>query len=357
MVSLTILLTVERPTGSYRDGGFAVAAFALLSGVTAPFRGRLVDRRGARVALPAMAIGYAAALVALDLAAHAGAPAWLLIGLGGCVGGSTAPLFASGRAVWPQAVEPELLRHGYAMTSLLLDVGQVAGPALASLLFLVSSWVGALVVGPAAIAGALLSIPTRDPAHYSHDPRPMPSLRHSRALLGLLAISIVLGVSQGLVQVTVPAAAGRWESPSLAGPLLAAFAAGSVIGALWFGSRSWRVPVIDRYLRAVLLLGLLLAPATLAGSPAALAPLLLLAGLAFGPATVSLFETLDAIVPGSGAESLTWVTTAEAAGSAVGSAVAGILAVRVGFAVPFAIASLVLVVPAALALVLRRSSG
>lgn len=354
MVSLTVLLSVERSTSSFPDGGFAVGAFALAAGASAPFRGRLVDRRGARTWLPGLALGFAGSLVALDLAAHDRGPAWLLISLGGLVGASTPPLFASARAVWPQAVEPGLLRRGYATTSLLSDVGQVSGPALASLLFLISAWVAPIVCGAAALAGALLSLPTRHPASYRHEPTPMPRLFASRGLPGLLAISVAFGTGVGLVQVAVPTLAGRWHHAPLAGPLLAAFALGSVVGALWFGSRSWHRPVIDRYLWSVLAVGALLVPAVFAGSPASLAPLLFLAGLAFGPATVSLFETLDVLAPGSGAEALTWVTTAEATGTAAGSALAGLLVVHGGTWTPLALASGVLIAPAALALGLRR---
>jgi hypothetical protein len=78
MLSLTVLLTVERPTGSYRDGGFAVAAFALCTGLTAPFRA--ASSTGAApgsCSLPRP--GYAASLLALDLAAHGSGPLWLLI--------------------------------------------------------------------------------------------------------------------------------------------------------------------------------------------------------------------------------------------------------------------------------------
>src|SRR4051794_30316184 len=78
MLTLTVLLTVERSTGSYRTAGFAVAAWALLAAASAPFRGRLIDRGGARLWLPAMATGYASFLVVLDLAAHGGAPGWAL---------------------------------------------------------------------------------------------------------------------------------------------------------------------------------------------------------------------------------------------------------------------------------------
>ncbi|HWE81083.1 MAG TPA: MFS transporter [Gaiellaceae bacterium] len=354
MVGLAVLLTVERPTGSYSDGGFAVAAFALAAGLSAPFRGRAVDRWG-RACLPGMAVGYAIALVVLDVAAHEGGPPALLVCLGGSIGLTTPPLFASARVVWAQAVPPDLVRRGYAMTALLYDVGQVAGPALASLFFLGSTWLAAFVVGTTGIAAAILSLPTRNPEHFEHAPKPMPRLRESRSLLGILAVSIVLGASSGLIQVGVPVSASRWHHGSLAGPLLAAFAVGSVLGGLWYGSRQWLGPVIDRYLIAVLALGLLLAPGLLAGGPATLVPVLVLAGLAFGPATVALFETLDVVAPGTGAESLTWITTAEAAGSAGGSAIAGVLAHHGRPTIPFLLASVVLVVPAGLALLVRQA--
>ena len=82
--------------------------------------------------------------------------------------------------------------------------------------------------------------------------------------------------------------------------------------------------------------------------------ILFLAGLAFGPATVSVFEALDLIAPGAGAEALTWVTTAEAAGSAGGSALAGVLATRSSIAAPFLLGSAATVVAAGAAMVARR---
>jgi predicted MFS family arabinose efflux permease len=354
MYSLTVLLTVERSTGSYREAGFAVAAFALLAGVTAPLRGRLIDRRGARTWLPVLASGYAGFLVALDLAAHSGFPAWVLIACAAGTGVSAPPIFASARPIWGQIVDPVLVRRGYAVTSLIYDLGQVAGPILAAAVFLVSSWPGAIVCGAFAVGGALLSLPAREGLHREAKPAPMPRFRESRALVGLLAVSIVLGGAQGIVIVAVPAAAAKWGHASLAGPLLGLFAAGSVSGALWYGTRRWRASALDRYLGAVVALGILLAPAALAGNAAELGAILLVAGLAFGPATVALFEVLDVIVPGGGAESLTWVTTFEAGGSAAGSALAGVLASRSGISAPFALAAGSTVIGAGAALAVRR---
>ncbi len=353
MTGLTLLLTIQRSTGSYADGGFGVSMCALAAGISAPLRGRLVDQRGARRWLLGLASGYAASLIAIDLGARLGGSLWLLLLIAGCVGANTPPLFSSARAVWPQAVEPPLLRRAYALTSLLNDAGQVAGPALAGALFVVSPWVAPFVCAATGLIGAAFSVPTRKTAHFWHAPRPMPKLFGSPALLGLLGVSILLGCAVGLVQVAVPTVAGHWHESLLGGPLLAAFGLGSVFGALWFGARYWRRTVIERYLFAVLALGILLAPIALAGSPAMLATLLLVAGLAFGPATVSMFESLDVLAPGSGTEALTWVTTAEASGTAFGAAAAGLLVSHVGTRTPFLFASAVLVVPVGLVVYVR----
>src|SRR5262245_28736689 len=68
---LTVLLTAHDATGSYPQAGVATAAFGLTAGASAPFRGRLVDRRGMRPWLPLMAGGYSAALIGLAAVALA----------------------------------------------------------------------------------------------------------------------------------------------------------------------------------------------------------------------------------------------------------------------------------------------
>jgi MFS family permease len=353
MLSLTLLLTVQRATGSYADGGFAVALFALAAGGSAPVRGRLVDRRGAHW-LVVLATGYAASLVLLAVLAHASSQTPSLLVLATLTGLSAPPLFASARSAWPSAVEPSLVRRGYAVTSLIGDVGQVAGPALAGLLVLTGSWLAPLVCAGTCLTAGLLSASAR--TYVGVRPAPMPRLLASRGFPALLGISVVLGAAVGTVQVAVPTIAGRWHEGSLAGPLLAAFALGSVLGALWFGARHWHGGVFDRYLIASLALGALILPIGFAANPWSLALLLLLAGLAFGPATVSLFEVLDVLAPGGGAEALTWVTSAEAGGSAIGSALAGVLAAEGKAWIPCVFSSLLLILAAGAGLLLRKTS-
>ena len=70
------MLAVQEATGSPSAAGFALAAFAVGSSVLAPVRGRLVDRIGARRALPPMALASGAALLAMAAADDAGRRWW-----------------------------------------------------------------------------------------------------------------------------------------------------------------------------------------------------------------------------------------------------------------------------------------
>ena len=166
----------------------------------------------------------------------------------------------------------------------------------------------------------------------------------------LLAVEIALGIALGLADVAIPAAATRWGQTSYSGFLLGAFALGSVAGGIWFGQRDWKSPPQQRYLVATLLLALALAPPIAATGAATLAPLLIISGLAYGPATISLFEALDTLAPSRATEALTWVTTAGATGTAAGSAASGWAIERFGLWAPFAAASLTLAATAALGL-------
>ncbi len=345
-VTLAVLLSVVDGTGSYASAGLAVAAFSVDSGALAPVRGRLVDRLGGRRTLPPLALGYAGSLAALALLRGS---AWGAAAAALAAGASAPPLVAATRGVWGVVVPEQALRRAYTLTSVVGDVALVGGPPLAAALTLASPLLALGLCGGAALAAALLLAPLaprREPASGR--------LVAAPGFAALLAVSVALGWALGLVEVAVPAAASRWDAAALSGALLACFAAGSVVGGLWFGNRRWRARADRRYLLSVALLALAVAPAAAASSPAALAPVLMLAGLAYGPATVSLFESLDLLAPAAATEGLTWVTTAEAAGSAAGAAVAGVLASRLWPGTPFLLAAGVLAAAALAALAAAR---
>jgi MFS family permease len=340
MVTLALFLTVHRAAGSYGPAGVAVAAFAAGAGALAPLRGRLLDRRGTQPWLIVFAAGHAAALLALAELARTAASPWPLVGLAAVGGASAPPLIASIRAAWPAVVEEPLVRRAYALTSVVGDVAAVAAPALAGLLFVALPWLPLVLAALGALVAALAA---GGVARLPADPKPASAgPLFGRSFVVLLAVEAALGTALGLVEVAVPAAATRWGATAYSGVLLALFAGGSVLGGIWFGGRHWRAPADRRYLVAVLILAAALLPPIAATGAVSLAPLLLVAGLAYGPATISLFEALDELAPLRATEAFTWITTAAAAGTAAGSAAAGWATTGIGLWSAFAAASALL---------------
>jgi MFS family permease len=357
MVGLAIFLTTHRAAGSYGLAGVAVAAFSIGSGVLAPLRGRLLDRRGARPWLIVFAAGYAIALLALAGFAQTDARPWVLVVCAAAGGASAPPLVASLRALWASVVEEALLRRAYALTSVVGDVGLVVAPALAGLLFVVAFWIPLVISALGAVVAALIV------AHNARRPTDQnPATTGAAPLLGrgfvvLTAVEVALGVALGLVEVAVPTAATSWGATAYSGLLLAAFALGSVLSGIWFGQKQWTSTPERRYLVAALLLAVALLPPIIATNAIELAPLLLVAGLGFGPATISLFEALDNLTASRATEAFTWITTSAALGTAVGSAAAGWVTASIGLWAAFAAASATLGIAAATGLALSRKRG
>lgn len=349
MVGLAIFLAAHRESGSYEIAGVSVAAFSVGSGVLAPLRGRVLDRHGARRWLPSFAVGYAAGLLAFAGFVAAGSRSWVLPACAAVAGAMAPPLIASLRALWPRVVEQTLLRRAYALTSVVGDIGLVVAPALGGLLFVVAPWLPLVLCAASAIAAAVVVARASDHLARSEPRTASGSFSMSRLRL-LLVVEVALGGALGLLEVAVPAAATRWGDTTYSGFLLGAFALGSVAGGIWFGRRDWNACPERRYLIATLALALALAPLAAATSAATLAPLLIIAGLGYGPATVSLFEDLDTVAPSHATEALTWITTAGAAGTAAGSAASGLATARLGLWAPFVSASLVLAAAAAVGL-------
>ena len=323
-LSLAIVLTVQHATGSSSTAGAALAGFALGSGVLAPVRGRTVDRYGPRRALVPFALLSGAAVLGLALAAEQGAAGWLLVALPTLGGLSAPPLIASARVLWPHVVAPAELPAAHGVQALLGDLGGVIGPALAGAVAALASPSGALIAcALLPVTGALLlvALPWPEPAPRRHRGGALASA----GMRTLVVADIGLYAAWGALEVALPALADREGAAASAAIPLAAFAAASAVGALVYGTRA--AAAGRRYLLGALALTATLAPLAALGSVWAVSALLLAAGAAFAAVNVATYALLDEVVPeGTGAEALTWLTTAGAGGMAVGAVVAGALA-------------------------------
>jgi MFS family permease len=143
----------------------------------------------------------------------------------------------------------------------------------------------------------------------------------------------------GVLNVAVPAVAQNEGNASAAGVLLAVLSASSMVGGVCYGGRSWRTGPGRRYLWLLGVFAVVVAPLPAAGSFAQLGGLLLVAGLAYAPITISAYLLLDDLAPaGAMTEAYTWLVSADAAGLAAGSAVAGPIVQHAGIALTLALA-------------------
>jgi hypothetical protein len=126
------------------------------------------------------------------------------------------------------------------------------------------------------------------------------------------------------MEISTTAFATDLGSVGLAGALIAAQAAASMAGGLWYGSRQHEAPAAERYPRLCLLLAVGFAPLMVMGSIASAIPLMALSGIAFAPSGAVVFMLIDELAPpGTATEASTWLLTALVAGVAAGTAIGG----------------------------------
>lgn len=350
-IGLLMILRVREMGGSYAEGGLVVAAFALALAVGSPLVGRLVDRRGQTVVLICGAVAASLPLVAMALVPDA-TPIALIGVLAALSGLVHPPLSGCMRALWSTLTPDDDSRHAaFALESSALELTFVIGPVVlvGGLAVATSPGVGLVACALLLIGGTLAFATTPSsrrwrPAAVAGD-RSLAGALASPALLVLFVGVAFMGASFGAIELAVTAFAEEEGSSGLAGPLLGAWAVGSLLGGL-VAARSGASPEPARRV-LVLLVATAVADALLmaAASPSVLALALVLAGSFIAPA----FATLYGMVPdlaraGTLTESYTWLTTGISAGAAAGSALAGVLVAagssREGLAVAAALAAL-----------------
>src|SRR4051794_20501221 len=214
MFGLGILLLAHESSGSFAEAGRVVGAFTLANALGAVVQGRLMDRLGQPPVLRVAAVGHAAAVAGLVLAAQRDAPAWAL-GLAAVGGGLCLPqLPAAMRSLWGTLVaSPEQRETAYAMVTIVFEVGVVTAPVVTAAIAAAVSPAAAVLTGAALGAGAALAFSAtgasrrwRGEAHAAGWAGPLAAA----GMRTVFAVLAAFGAAIGVVQVMMPAfAAGR----------------------------------------------------------------------------------------------------------------------------------------------------
>ncbi|MFF1714461.1 MFS transporter [Streptomyces sp. NPDC058268] len=348
MVGLSLLLLVARDH-TYGTAGLAVSALAVGQGVTAPLRGRLVDRLASCPVLLGFLAAYLVAAALLVLVVSGGGPVGAILALATVMGASAPPVGVMMRSVWHRSMSSSpaagLLATAMALDSSMMGTALISGPVLASWLSLSLSPVAPFaVVGllTAASVGLLINSPgpqsrSAQPTRPSQPTRSARSTRSTRSarsghwlgplasapLRRLMAADALFVMAVTAVDVVLPIYAREYHAAGFTGLYLGILSIGSVLGSLALGA----VPtLLSHGPKVSVLLCVFAAGAgalTLASGMSPLVVLLAcpLAGLVIGCTFAALRTTGGDLAPGGRiTEAMSWLSSLDMVGGAVGAA-------------------------------------
>ncbi len=360
MFGLAILLLAEDTTGSFAVAGRVVGAFGIGNALGAVTQGRLMDRLGQTRVLRPAAAAHLIACVVLVAAALEGAGTAVLYVCAAAGGLFLPQLPAAMRSLWGTLTRDDEQREtAYAMVAIVFEIAVITAPALAAAIVALASPAAAVLTGAALSASGALTFSVTGASRawrgQPHDVGWLGAL-DAPVLRTVLLVLGAFGTAIGVVQVLLPAFADERGSAETGGLYLAMLSAGSLVGGLVYGARSWpgaparRLPVLMLVLAAVLAL------LALAGSAAVLIPLLVFAGLVLAPTSVVGSTLLDsAAPPGTVTEAFAVMVMGIVAGTALGNALGGAIVEHQSYEAGALAAGAVALLGAATALARRRT--
>jgi len=361
-VSLSLLFTVQRATGSFAVAGGVLAAFGATS-LTMPVKSRFVDRYGQPRVLSVLGVSYATVLVGFCVLALLGVDrATVYVVLGGAAGVVIPPLGSSMRALWAALIPALALRQrAYSLDSVVEESLFTLGAVLSGALIALGSPVLALAVTAALVVVGSVGLAT-SPAPRMHA-APV-TTRVSGPLLGplrqpgfltVLVSILAIGLCLGAVDVGVAARAQHEGAESVAGYLLAALSLGSAVGGVAWGRRTHRRHRSTQLATLLAVLAIGVAAAAWAPNLVSLGVVLTVTGLALAPAFVVAYLAADDVAPDTGrTEATAWVSTANNLGGAAGTAAAAAVVDHLAASTPLIAGAVVLVAAIPVVLVSRR---
>lgn len=366
-VSVMLTLHVVQELGrSWTEAGVLAAAATLAIAVSAPWRGRLLDRHGLRrVLLPSLAV----TAVCWSIAPFSSY--WVLLGLAGLAGLFAAPTFSIIRQAVIAAVPDHHRRTALSLDGVSVEVAFVAGPVGAIWLstWWSTSWVLFAVQMLGVAAGLVLyavNLPMQSAdrlarARATDTARVVstsgPALRRRLGWAGPRFLSLCAVAFASILvligsEVSLVAGVRELDEVPRLGIVLAGWGLGSIIGGLVYGGLT---RAISPYL-LLAALGSLTVPMALGGSVEQYALLSFLAGLVCAPTITATVDALADVVPErTRGEAMGWHGSAMTAGGAAGAPLAGVAIDVWGAAGGFVLVGGLGLVAAAAAMLLIRA--
>ncbi len=360
-----IVLIISGRTHAYGYAGLVSGTYVVGQAFGNPVAARLVDRHGQGRILPQFLAAHLVVAVWFGIEITLQTPLWTLLIPAALMGVTLLNIGALTRARWSYLWPEDAARRStaYSVESTLDEVIFVLGPLVATVLATHSSPLVTLSLAALMIAGGTIWL-ARQRATEPPVPVRDPGVRHVSTLRqgGMQLVTwtmVLLGAVFGSAEVVMIAFCGQHGQRGNAGWVVACFAGGSAISGLFYGSRHWRAPLLQRFTISALTFGLLPLLFLAASSVPLVAVAAGLVGLGVAPILIGSFSLVESIVPtGSLTEGLTWIGSGLSVGYGIGTSVVGGIADRHGahlaFLVPIGCAIGASVIVLVLAIRFRR---
>ncbi|HUN35633.1 MAG TPA: MFS transporter [Trebonia sp.] len=324
MVSLSVLFLIGN-SYSLADAGYVVGMLSVGGGITAPLRGRLIDRNSPRKVLRSFLAGYLlfAALLVLNTRDHGPLAATLV--LSALFGASVPPVGITMRSVWRSAAGGDTLPTAMALDATMTDIALICGPMIASFLSVEMSPVVPIALMAAFMVCAVTLLGKVEVGYRKGERGGWLSAVGSAPLRRLMVAYALFIVALTGAEILLPFYARESHAPVYSGLFMGAMSVGSIIGGLAVGAAP---RVLSRGPRLSALLSVFAVGLVAIALAARVSPLVVLlvsplTGVAIG-STFSTLYTLggDLASDNRVTETMAWLSTINQAASALGAALA-----------------------------------
>jgi MFS family permease len=327
MLSLGVLIHIERLFDSYAAAGVVLAALSLGQAVAGPLTSRWLGRWGMRPVLLATTVVCSIALAVIALAPLA------LVGylfVAAIAGLSMPPVQPAVRTIYPKLVNGKQLSPLFSLDASAQELIWIGGPVIVTVVATQVSTVAGILLPVAflTLGGAwFIASPELGRVRVPPSTRGMGRVLSRPPLLMAVVVSILMIGSCGAIEAAVVATFGD-HGGGEAGIIIGIWALGSLTGGLVFGHLA-PGPWSQARRLLVILIGCMLA--ALAWDFWTLAVALLVAGLFIAPTLGAMSSAISVSMKFSEtAEAYGWVGTGGLLGAGLGAALAGVFIDQVG---------------------------
>jgi hypothetical protein len=278
--------------------------------------------------LTAAAVVFAVAMTSFMVVVQSGGAVWAAYLCVMVAGGAFPQVGSCVRSRWSYVLDERAdVDTAYALESAVDEIVFMTGPILVTVLS--TAWHPVAGLGAAIVAGTSGTLFFA--AQRATAPAPQPRRRGTRlarlplAVMGpVCVVGLALGTLFGAAEVSTVAFSVSRGREGLAGPLLALWAAGSMIAGVATGMVHWRAGPAIRLRWGAAAMAVAMAPLSLIGSMWVMGGWLFVAGFAIAPTMVACLSLVEQTVPHARlTEGMAIVETALVAGVAPGAALAG----------------------------------